>query len=97
MTKDRVSAICRALDEKVEAFRNRPLEADYPYLWLDAKVRHEALLIRVGCNDPPQTVAAVVEAEGSPIPESRGTAGAALTTTRRAGTVGRRGRGKQGG
>lgn len=37
MTKDRVSAICRALDEKVEAFRNRPLEGDYPYLWLDAK------------------------------------------------------------
>ena len=37
MTKDRVSALCRALDERVEAFRNRPLEGDYPYLWLDAK------------------------------------------------------------
>ncbi|WP_249012221.1 IS256 family transposase [Conexibacter sp. DBS9H8] len=37
MTKDRVSAICRGLDERVEAFRNRPLEGNYPYLWLDAK------------------------------------------------------------
>jgi putative transposase len=37
MTKDRVSAICRALDEQVELFRSRPLEGAYPYLWLDAK------------------------------------------------------------
>ncbi len=53
MTKDRVSAMCRALDERVEAFRQRPLEGAYPYLWLDAKVRHEALLVRVGCEAPP--------------------------------------------
>src|SRR3954454_23744257 len=38
MTKDRVSALCRALDEQVEAFRARPLEGAYPYLWLDAKL-----------------------------------------------------------
>ncbi len=37
MTKDRVSAICRGLDEQVELFRTRPLEGAYPYLWLDAK------------------------------------------------------------
>jgi putative transposase len=37
MTKDRVSALCRALDEQVEAFRCRPLEGAYQYLWLDAK------------------------------------------------------------
>src|ERR1039457_907122 len=37
MTKDRVSALCRGLDEQVELFRNRPLEGAYPYLWLDAK------------------------------------------------------------
>ena len=37
MTKDRVSAMCRALDERVEAFRGRPLEGAYPYLWVDAK------------------------------------------------------------
>ena len=38
MTKDRVSALCRALDEQVEAFCQRPLEGAYPYLWLDAKM-----------------------------------------------------------
>ena len=38
MTKDRVSALCRALDEQVDAFRARPLEGAHPYLWLDAKV-----------------------------------------------------------
>jgi transposase-like protein len=38
MTKDRVSALCRALDGQVEAFRSRPLTGEYPYLWLDAKV-----------------------------------------------------------
>src|SRR3954465_15654365 len=37
MTKDRVSALCRGLDEQVEAFRQRPLEGAYPYLWVDAK------------------------------------------------------------
>jgi putative transposase len=37
MTKDRVSALCRNLDEQVELFRCRPLEGGYPYLWLDAK------------------------------------------------------------
>jgi putative transposase len=37
MTKDRVSALCRTLDEQVELFRCRPLEGAYPYLWLDAK------------------------------------------------------------
>jgi putative transposase len=37
MTKDRVSTLCRALDEQVELFRQRPLEGAYPYLWLDAK------------------------------------------------------------
>lgn len=37
MSKDRVSAICGGLDEQVEAFRGRPLEGAYPYLWLDAK------------------------------------------------------------
>jgi transposase-like protein len=37
MTKDRVSALCRALGDHVDAFRTRPLEGAYPYLWLDAK------------------------------------------------------------
>jgi len=38
MTKDRVSALCRALDGQVEALRNRPLEGAHPCLWLDAKL-----------------------------------------------------------
>jgi putative transposase len=37
MDKDRVSRLCRELDEHVEQFRTRPLEGAYPYLWLDAK------------------------------------------------------------
>jgi transposase-like protein len=37
MSKDQVSRICGELDEQVEAFRTRPLEGAYPYLWLDAK------------------------------------------------------------
>lgn len=53
ISKSEVSRIAQGLDEQVEAFRSRPLEGRYPYLWLDAKVRHEALLIRVGCKDPP--------------------------------------------
>jgi transposase-like protein len=35
MTKDRVSAIRKGLDEQVDLFRHRPLEGAYPYLWLD--------------------------------------------------------------
>src|SRR5215218_4095548 len=38
ISKDQVSRLCRALDERVAAFRERPLEGVYPYLWLDAKV-----------------------------------------------------------
>jgi putative transposase len=38
ISKSEVSRICTGLDEQVEAFRNRPLEGRYPYLWLDAKV-----------------------------------------------------------
>jgi transposase-like protein len=38
ISKSEVSRVCAGLDEQVEAFRNRPLEGRYPYLWLDAKV-----------------------------------------------------------
>src|SRR5215472_2098288 len=38
ISKSEGSRICAGLDEQVEAFRNRPLEGRYPYLWLDAKV-----------------------------------------------------------
>ena len=60
MTKDRVSALCRALDEQVQVFRERPLEGAYPYLWLDAKhvkvrsgghVRSKALVIAYAVHE----------------------------------------------
>src|ERR671937_615831 len=37
ISRSEVSRICALLDEQVEAFRQRPLEGDYPYSWLDAK------------------------------------------------------------
>ncbi len=60
MSKDRVSAICRTLDERVAAFRDRPIEGAYPYLWLDAKhvkvrpdghVRSKAVVIAYGVHE----------------------------------------------
>jgi putative transposase len=38
ISRSEVSRICAQLDEQVEAFRQRPLAGDYPYLWLDGKV-----------------------------------------------------------
>src|ERR671927_200632 len=38
VSRSEVSRVCAGLDEQVEAFRSRPLEGRYPYLWLDAKV-----------------------------------------------------------
>jgi transposase-like protein len=38
ISRSEVSRVCAGLDEQVEAFRTRPLEGRYPYLWLDAKV-----------------------------------------------------------
>ena len=35
-SRSEVSRVCEALDEHVEAFRTRPLEGRYPYLFLDA-------------------------------------------------------------
>jgi putative transposase len=38
VSRSEVSRICAGLDEQVEAFRERPLEGRYPYLFVDAKV-----------------------------------------------------------
>ena len=60
MSKDQVSRICRELDGQVEAFRTRPLEGAYPYLWLDAKhlkvrdaghVRSKALMVAFAVHE----------------------------------------------
>lgn len=60
ISKSEVSRICKTLDEAVEAFRNRPLQGVYPYVWLDAtyvKVRMQgrvlsmAVVVAVGVRD----------------------------------------------
>src|ERR671928_1686418 len=60
ISKSQVSRLCGEIDEKVQAFLNRPLEGDWPYVWLDApyvKVRQAgrivsaAVIIAVGVND----------------------------------------------
>src|SRR5512132_117515 len=38
ISKSEVSRVCAGLDQQVDAFRSRPLEGRYPYVWLDAKV-----------------------------------------------------------
>jgi putative transposase len=38
VSRSEVSRICAGLDEQVEAFRERPLDGRYPYLFVDAKV-----------------------------------------------------------
>jgi putative transposase len=40
LSKSEVSRLAAALDEQVEAFRTRRLEAAYPYLWVDARYEH---------------------------------------------------------
>ena len=34
-SKSQVSRLCEEIDERVQAFLNRPLEGDWPFLWLD--------------------------------------------------------------
>jgi transposase-like protein len=53
ISKSQVSRVCAELDGEVERFRTRPLAGPYPYVWLDATVRHEAPLHRVGGRSPP--------------------------------------------
>ncbi|WP_055664781.1 IS256 family transposase [Jannaschia seosinensis] len=36
MSKSQVSRLCGEIDERVNAFLSRPLEGEWPYLWLDA-------------------------------------------------------------
>jgi putative transposase len=36
ISKSQVSRLCGEIDGRIEAFLNRPLEGDWPYLWLDA-------------------------------------------------------------
>src|SRR5690606_27895445 len=52
--KSEVSRICQELDEKMAQFRNRPLDGEYPYVWLDAKA------VKTRENDRVVNTAAVV-------------------------------------
>jgi putative transposase len=36
ISKSQVSRLCEEIDDKIAAFLDRPLEGDWPYLWLDA-------------------------------------------------------------
>lgn len=36
ISKSQVSRLCEEIDQKVKAFLDRPLEGDWPYLWIDA-------------------------------------------------------------
>ena len=59
ISKSEVSRLCGEIDERVNAFLGRPIEGDWPYVWLDAtyvKVRRDhhivsvAVIIAVGVN-----------------------------------------------
>ena len=36
ISKSQVSKLCKDIDERVNAFLDRPLAGEWPYLWLDA-------------------------------------------------------------
>ena len=59
ISKSQVGRLCAEIDEKVKAFLARPIEGDWPYLWIDAtyvKVRQNgrivsvAVIVAVGVN-----------------------------------------------
>jgi putative transposase len=59
ISKSQVSRLCEEIDSRVKAFLDRPIEGDWPYLWLDAtyvKVRQAsrvvpvAVIVAVGVN-----------------------------------------------
>ena len=59
ISKSQVSRLCAELDEEVERFRSRPLEGEYPYVWLGAtfvktrqlgRVVSQAVVVAIGVN-----------------------------------------------
>jgi putative transposase len=50
ISKSQVSRLCTEIDERVHAFLARPIEGDWPYLWIDAtyvKVREAGRIVSV--------------------------------------------------
>ena len=59
ISKSQVSRLCTEIDERVNAFLTRPLEGDWPYLWIDAtyvksreagRIVSKAVIIAVAVN-----------------------------------------------
>jgi transposase-like protein len=59
ISKSQVSRLCGEIDERVQSFLNRPIEGEWPYVWLDAtyvKARRDhhivsvAVIVAVGVN-----------------------------------------------
>ena len=59
ISKSQVSRLCAEIDERVQTFLGRPIEGDWPYVWLDAtyvKARRDhhivsvAVIVAVGVN-----------------------------------------------
>jgi transposase-like protein len=62
VSKSQVSRLCSEIDERVRDFLSRPIEGDWPYLWLDAtyvKVREAGRIVPVAV-----TIAVGVNADG---------------------------------
>jgi putative transposase len=62
IAKSTVSKLCKDIDERVNAFLERPLEGEWPYLWLDAtylKVREGGRIVSVAA-----IIAVAVDTEG---------------------------------
>ena len=62
ISKSQVSRLCGEIDDKIQSFLDRPLEGDWPYLWLDAtylKVRQAGRIVSVAV-----TVAVAVNDQG---------------------------------
>ena len=62
ISKSQVSRLCGEIDERVNAFLSRPLEGDWPYLWIDAtyvKVRQAGRIVSVAV-----IIAVAVNADG---------------------------------
>jgi putative transposase len=62
VSKSQVSRLCEEIDGRVKTFLERPIEGDWPYLWIDAtyvKVRQNGRIVSVAV-----TVAVAVNTDG---------------------------------
>lgn len=62
ISKSQVSRLCEEIDDRVKTFLGRPIEGDWPYLWLDAtyvKVRQNGRIVSVAV-----TIAVAVNTDG---------------------------------